>query len=113
MSIDDLPLSELVKRVSLASVGATSDEDDLLLSELVKRASPASVGVPSDDDAVPLEYVMEQIQPTGVLVHVCLDDVSLDSINKTAVDLRWECLTHALLKGGDSWRQKLRQIASN
>ena len=34
MSIDDLPLDELVKRVLPASVGIASDEDDRPLSEL-------------------------------------------------------------------------------
>ena len=44
MSIDDLPLDELVKRVHPASVGVASDEDGRPLSELEVRITPASVG---------------------------------------------------------------------
>ena len=107
MSIDDLPLDELVKRVPPASVGVAPDEDGVPLSELAIGITPAS----ADSDGTPLEYLMGRIKPTCVVAHVCLDDVPLHSINNTVADLWWECLTRALLNGEDIWRQKLRQIA--
>ena len=61
------------------------------------------MGLLSDSDDTPLEYLMEQIKPTRVVVHVCVDDVPLSSINKTVADLRWERLTSALLHGEDIW----------
>jgi len=102
ISEDDRPLSELARSI---------DEDNRALSELAIANTPASVGLLSDSDDIPLECLMDQIKPTRVVVHVCVDDVPLSSISKTAVDIRWERLTRLLLDGEELWRQKLRQIA--
>ena len=65
----------------------------------------------SDSDDIPLECLMQILNPTRVVVHVCDDDVPLNTISKTAGTLRWERLTLLLLKGEELWREKLRQIA--
>ena len=102
ISEDDLPLSELARLM---------EEDTRPLSEMAIPHTPASAELLSDSDDIPLECLMELVKPTRVVVHVCVDDVPLSIINKTAVDLRWERLTRLLLKGEEIWCQKLRQIA--
>ena len=101
-SEDDLPLSELARLM---------EEDSLPLSEMAIPHTPASLGLLSNSDDIPLECLMQLVKPTRVIVRVCDDDMPLNNINKTAVDLRWERLTLLLLKGEELWRQKLRQIA--
>ena len=100
-SEDDLPLSEMARMIA---------EDNCPLSELVPTPSPASVGMGSNSDDIPLECLMQILNPIRVVVHVCEDDVPLNTINKTAGALHWERLTLLLLKEEELWRVKLRQI---
>ena len=101
-SEDDLPLSEMARMIA---------EDNCPLSKLVPTPSPSSVGMWSNSDDIPRECLMHILNTTRVVVHVCQDDVPLNTINKTAGTLHWERLTLLLLKGEELWRVKLRQIA--